>query len=331
MKIMLVALALVLNLTVCGQPQTEGNTQAPVSAAQDESSANTGADSGSAILVAYFSATGTTKVLAEHAADILHADLYEIVPETPYTAGDLDYNDRGSRTSIEQNDSGARPAISGSVENMGQYDTVVIAHPIWWGQAPRIISTFLESYDFSGKTITTFVTSGSSSIGSSQINLHGLCDASVTWIDGTRFSGSASREDVAAWLNQIGILAKSTESNENTMMIRVGDTVLTASLADNSSTDALRELLKNGPITIDMEDYGNFEKVGPLGTDLPRHDEPITTGPGDLILYQGNRFVIYYDTNSWTFTRLGKIENVAGEELGKILGGGDVTITLSLE
>lgn len=91
------------------------------------------------------------------------------------------------------------------------------------------------------------------------------------------------------------------------------------------------EMLQNGPITIDMRDYGNMEKVGSLGTDLPRNDEQITTESGDLILYQGNAFVIYYAPNSWNFTRLGKINNVTQEELKEALGTGDVKVTLSLD
>ena len=103
-------------------------------------------------LVVYFSATGTTKPLAEYAAEILNADLYEIVPEDPYTEEDLAYYTNG-RADQEQNDSSARPAISGGVENMAEYDTILLGYPVWHGQAPRIVSTFLESYDFSGKTI----------------------------------------------------------------------------------------------------------------------------------------------------------------------------------
>lgn len=117
----------------------------------------------------------------------------------------------------------------------------------------------------------------------------------------------------------------------NQMYIQVGDTILTATLADNSSAEALRELLKKGPLTIDMSDYGNFEKVGPLGATLPRNDEQITTTAGDIILYQGNQITIYYAQNSWSFTRLGKISDITAQQLKEILGAGDVSVTLSLE
>lgn len=117
---------------------------------------------------------------------------------------------------------------------------------------------------------------------------------------------------------------------ENVMYIKANDTTFTATLADNSSAEALVELLRNGPLTVDLQDYGNMEKVGPLGTTLPSNNEQITTGPGDIILYQSSNIVIYYDTNSWNFTRLGKINDVTREELLEAFGSGNVTVTLSL-
>jgi len=109
-----------------------------------------------------------------------------------------------------------------------------------------------------------------------------------------------------------------------------GNHKLTATLADNSSATAFYQLLKKGPITVDMHDYGSFEKVGSLGTSLPRNDTQITTTAGDIILYQGNQITIYYDTNSWSFTRLGKVDEVTQAELKKILGKGDVTAVFEI-
>jgi len=120
-------------------------------------------------------------------------------------------------------------------------------------------------------------------------------------------------------------------AEENTMKLQMGARVLTATLVDNSSTRALKALLAQGPLTLAMEDYGGFEKVGSLGTTLPRNDEPITTEAGDLILYQGSAFVIYYAPNSWNFTRLGKLDGVTAAELKAVLGPGSVSVTLSLE
>lgn len=156
------------------------------------------------ILVAYFSATNTTKGVAEHISDALNADLYEITPAIPYTSADLNYHDDDSRSSIEMNDPSSRPEISGSVKNMEQYDIVFIGYPIWWGEAPRILSTFVESYDFSGKTIVPFCTSGSSGVGSSAANLEKLTSGAA-WLPGTRFNGGTSRASIAEWINGLGL------------------------------------------------------------------------------------------------------------------------------
>lgn len=118
--------------------------------------------------------------------------------------------------------------------------------------------------------------------------------------------------------------------SDNKMEIKIGNNTLTATLADNSSAAALLELLKDGPVTVQMHDYGNFEKVGNLPTTLPRNDQNITTEAGDIILYQGNSIVIYYDHNTWNFTRLGKIDNITQQELKSILGSGNVTATFAL-
>lgn len=139
-----------------------------------------------------------------HIANGLNADIYEIVPEDPYTDADLNYNDNNSRTTIEMNDPNARPAISGSVENMEQYDIIFVGYPIWWGEAPRIVSTFMESYDFSGKTIVPFCTSGGSGMGSSAANLEQLTTG-AQWLSGERLSGSDSQDEVMEWVNGLGL------------------------------------------------------------------------------------------------------------------------------
>ncbi len=153
-------------------------------------------------LVVYFSATGNTRNVAQNIASATNADLHEIVPEIPYTDADLDYNS-DCRANREQNDDMARPAINGSIENMEQYETMFLGYPIWWGNAPKIIFTFLESYDFSGKTIIPFCTSGSSPIGST------AAMQSVTpganWLDGHRFSGGSSSDVVMEWVNGLGL------------------------------------------------------------------------------------------------------------------------------
>lgn len=126
---------------------------------------------------------------------------------------------------------------------------------------------------------------------------------------------------------------KETDMKKNTIKLTINGRSFSATLTENSSTDSLKKHLARGNLNIQMSDYGNMEKVGSLGFSLPRNDKQITTGPGDLILYQGNSFVIYYDTNSWNFTRLGKVDGISTrEQMLELLGGaGDVTVTLALE
>lgn len=126
------------------------------------------------------------------------------MPEVPYTSADLDYTDSNSRSQVEGRDPDARPVISGSVENMEDYEVIFLGYPIWNGQAPKIISTFLERYDFSGKVIVPFCTSGSSGIGSSARNVEGLAPG-ATWLDGQWFAGSAGQETVAQWVDSLDL------------------------------------------------------------------------------------------------------------------------------
>ena len=143
------------------------------------------------------------KILLLHQvmAEATGGDLYQITPQVPYTSEDLDYN-TDCRANKEQNDDSARPEISGTVENMDDYNTVFVGYPIWWGQAPKIIYTFMESYDFEGKTIIPFCTSGSSPIGSSAENMHSLAEG-ANWLEGNRFNGGASESEVNEWINSL--------------------------------------------------------------------------------------------------------------------------------
>ena len=184
--------------------ETENESQQTSEPADSTESSPDQEPEGSKILVAYFSATNNTEGVAQKLADGLGADLYEITPTEPYTDEDLDYGNSGSRSSVEMNDPSARPAISGSVENMEQYDVVLIGYPIWWGEAPRIMSTFIESYDFSGKTLAAFCTSASSGFGNSDSALRAAASG-ATWMDGRRFSAGADSDEVMEWANGLGI------------------------------------------------------------------------------------------------------------------------------
>ena len=149
-------------------------------------------------LVAYFSASGTTARVARGLAAAVGADLFEIAPAVPYTRADLNWNNSSSRSSIEMNDEACRPAISSEVSDMGKYDTVFIGFPVWWYVEPRIIDTFLEGYDFSGKTIVPFATSGGSGLGRAPQRMQALVP-SASVHGGGLLNGRPSKAELAKW------------------------------------------------------------------------------------------------------------------------------------
>lgn len=155
-------------------------------------------------LVAYFSASGVTARLANTLKAAVEGDLYEIKPATPYTSADLNWNNNKSRSSMEMNDKTSRPAIAEPVADMSQYDTVFVGFPIWWYEAPRIVQTFLESYDLSGKTVVPFATSGGSGIGKTSDILQKSCPA-AKMLPGKRLGSNASVSEVSAWVKSLGL------------------------------------------------------------------------------------------------------------------------------
>ena len=154
-------------------------------------------------VVVYFSCTGNTKDVAAKIASAAHCKTYEIVPSKPYTTEDLNYNSKKSRASKENNDASARPEISADIAGWDSYDTVFLGYPIWFGKAPKILYTFVETHDFQGKKVIPFCTSGSSGIGSSAKDLAALAKDSGKWIDGTRFSASVKEKDITEWLKAL--------------------------------------------------------------------------------------------------------------------------------
>ena len=151
------------------------------------------------VLVAVFSASGVTKRVGQEVARISGGDFFEIVPVEKYTNADLNYMNSRSRSSVEMNDPSARPEIAGRVDDMDSYDTLIIGFPIWWGVAPRIIETFLESYDLSGKTIIPFCTSGGSGVGRSDTALHKNVSGDVKWGKGVQIN-RPNESTIKSWL-----------------------------------------------------------------------------------------------------------------------------------
>ena len=222
-KLLLIVMAVLLLtvLTACGSnTQTEGkttqtqNTAEPEATSADNSAASAAqpgtvsddtepaaekAATHSDVLVAYFSATGTTKGVAEKIAAITGGDLYEIVPAKPYSDAELNWNDRSSRSTKEQNDKSARPEIGSADVSLDGYTTVYLGFPIWWGEEPHILDTFVEKYSFEGVTVIPFCTSSSSGIGRSGPNMEALA-GSGNWLDGKRFGGNVSEADLQSWI-----------------------------------------------------------------------------------------------------------------------------------
>ena len=201
----LLTLLLVLGLAACGGNDSEAAEDS--SAVTNDTATETPADEpeeestepAEGTLVVYFSMTGTTRGVAEKIAAITGADIYEIKAAQEYTSDDLNYNDSETRATVEQKDPTVRPEIGSDPVSLDGYTTVYIGYPIWWGEEPRIMDTFVESCNFDGKTVIPFCTSGSSSIGNSGKNLAANA-GSGNWLDGQRFSGSTTEDELRGWI-----------------------------------------------------------------------------------------------------------------------------------
>lgn len=256
-------------------------------------------DEESRVLVACFSATGNTERVARHIQAVLDADFYAITPETPYTSEDLDYSRDDCRAGLEKNDPDARPEVAGVLENPEDYDVVFLGYPIWWGQAPKILYTFLESCRFDGAAIVPFCTSGSSGIGSSAEGLQALAP-DADWLPGQRFSGSASRETVEAWvegLNLPGLLASGDVQTRIRLTFDGGEAIL--EMEDNA---AVRDFFSMLPASLVFEDYAGAEKISYPPRELSAEGASRGCDPqaGDVALYVpwGNLAVFYQDAGS---------------------------------
>ena len=206
------------------------------------------------------------------------------------------------------NDAASYPAIDPvSITDLSQYQNIIIVTPLWWSQMAAIMQTYLFNYgaQMAGKHVALIVSSHSSGISGVVADAKRLVPdctwmGDALWINASNHSNRASL--IQNWLPTLNLARKQTTMDKMYITIDGGQT-LTATLADNSSAQALLEALKQAPITYEAHDYGNFEKVGPLGQSFPENNESVTTEPGDIILYQGSNLCLYYDTNTWTFTR----------------------------
>ena len=197
----ILCLGLAFCVTACGS-NASGDRLSSSSSSPESSKTET--VSGGKTLVVYYSATGSTKSVAEKIAKTLKADIFEVVPEKPYTSADLNWNDDNSRVSLEHSDESKREValVKSTPDNWEQYDTVYVGYPIWWGIAAWPVNGFVKANDFTGKTVIPFCTSASSGIGESDKQLKALTN-SGDWKDGKRFSSSASDSDITGWLSEL--------------------------------------------------------------------------------------------------------------------------------
>ena len=205
---MIMAICLLLSLTACGVDSgTNSNTESSATHSQTETPSSDSSveltEETAKTLVVYFSATGNTKAVAGEIARLTGADLYEIVPAVPYTDDDLNYNNNNCRANQEMNDASARPAIGSRAIDVSSYDIVFIGYPIWWGTMPRIINTFLDTYDLSGKAVLPFCTSGSSGIAQSVSDIR-AAEPAADVRGGLRASG-ANDSSIENWIADNGI------------------------------------------------------------------------------------------------------------------------------
>lgn len=297
-------------------------------------------DSAGKTLIAYYSFSGDCRSIVASMTSQMDADVLEIQPAEE----GLDYaaNNYAIGSSLiaaireKPNDAASYPAIKPVNRNVADYDTVIIVTPLWWSNmaAPMQSYLFQEGSKMAGKTIGLIVSSYSSGISSvaadaKRLIPEGKFVEESLWINNSNRSGKDGL--IKNWLSSF-----SNQSNQSTMpehiKISVGGKTIPIAIEDNNATMELVKVLRKAPVSYEANDYGGFEKVGNLGFSLPASDTQITTGPGDVILYSGNQIVLFYGTNSWSYTRIGKMEYGTLDELKVFLkaGQGMITVTLSL-
>ncbi len=288
------------------------------------------------VLVAYFSRTGNTQDVAETVAELTGGDLFEIVPEQAYPS---DYNAVLEQTQQELRDN-ARPALSSHVADMDAYDVILLGFPIWHGDTPMPVRSFLEEYDFSGKTIAPYSTSSSSGISAAVTAIRSLCPNANVADSLSITSSTLNQADTLAaeWLSGLGLTREKSRHNTKPpeaqedilphLTIKAGNQTFIATLIDNPTTRALLEHL---PMTVSMGDLNGNEKYYYLPNDLPTASEqPGQIQTGDLMLYGSNCLVLFYETfsSSYSYTPLGQLEDPA--RLAQALGRGNIEVTFRM-
>ena len=290
-------------------------------------------------LVVYYSYTGNCREIVNSLTAQIEADVLEIQPAEKGLKYEANNYALGTQLlnaiKANPNDASSYPAIDPVTVNLDDYQNVIIVTPLWWNQMAAIMQTYLfqNSAKLAGKTVAMIVSSHSSGISGVVADAQRLLPnvtwaGDALWIDASNHSNRSSL--IQNWLPTQNF--KTTSDMTQKLYLTIGGVTKTATLVSNSSTEALVAQLQQGNITYEAHDYGNFEKVGALGYTFPENNEQINTVPGDLILYQGSNLCIYYDTNSWNFTRIGKLDGMTQADIKTWVnaGGDNVSVTLSI-
>lgn len=293
---MILMSCLTMTASACTPTEESENTENPTPQPEPDPENPDPQPTAGRALVVYFSCTNTTKGIADRIAEVTDAAAWRIEPEEPYTSEDLDYSNSSCRANREQNDPSARPAIKGRCEDIADYDVIFLGYPIWWGKAPKVIFTFLEGHDLTGKTIVPFCTSHSSGIGSSDTDLHQLA-AGAEWKQGRRFNGSETEETIKNWIESMDLnfnkttnagefdLSKGTNGNAPTVRLSSGYDMPvlglgTYSLHGDVCINSIKAALASGFRKFDTASiYGNEEEVGQAirESDVPREEIFVAT------------------------------------------------------
>lgn len=318
------------------------------------------------ILVAYFSRSGNTAIpdgvdaitsaslninedgkfagnaeqIAKWIAEETGGDLFLIQTEYTYP---WDYN-KTVEVGEGQDADGYHPTLISHVEHMEQYDTIYLVYPIWHYTLSVPVCSFLDEYDLSGKTIYAFAANAGSRFADSVSRIQ-EAEPEAKVVEGVSVSEREMTDAKESVLTCVRDFAKTvttepegssnsenSEATENIanmkINVRIGNTTFTAALEDNAATRELVEMMKQAPISINMSDYSGFEKVGSLGRSLTTDNHQTTTSAGDIVLYNGNQIVMFYGFNSWSYTRIGRIENLSGWQ--ETLRNGDITAVFTI-
>ena len=278
------------------------------------------------------STLGNTEQIAGWIAEMTGGDLFLIQTEYTYP---VDY-DQTVEVGEGQDIDGYRPNLISHLEQVEQYDTVYLVYPIWHYTLSVPTAAFLDEYDFSGKTIYAFAANAGSRFADSIEKIQ-AAEPEATVIEGISVSQremDGAKDAVSAKIQELMEEVPSVgETNEKEqaamkMNVQVGAYTFTATLEDNDAVRELTEMMQSGPVTINMSDYSGFEKVGPLGRSLTTSNSQTTTAAGDIVLYNGNNIVMFYGSNSWSYTRIGKIDDLT--DWTAALGSRDITATFTL-